>query len=262
MNSATSAGYDISLRTVSMSYRVRGSPFKVIDNFSLDVKENEFVSLVGPSGCGKTTILKMIAGIVPEPTAGSVSIRGESVDSAVRKREIGMVFQRPSLMPWRTVLNNVLLPFEIRGSLTPEDVERAKTILDFMGLGEFEESYPETLSGGMQHRVGIARALAFDPRVLLMDEPFAALDAITRQKLGVELLKIWTRFRKTVVFVTHDISEALLLSDRIIVLSGRPAHALKSIDVEITRPRNTEIEDSRRFLAYRKEIRSLLEISS
>lgn len=242
-----------------MSYVVDGSPFPVLEDVSLDVRENEFVSLVGPSGCGKSTILKLLSGVVKRPTTGSITIRNEDVQSATKKRELGVVFQRPSLMPWRTVLRNVLLPLEIEGSVSKESIENAKDVLQFMGLADFQNSYPRMLSGGMQQRVGIARALVYGPSILLMDEPFGALDAITRHKLGVELLRIWTQYKKTVVFVTHDISEALLLSDRIILLSNRPAKVRKIMEIDLPRPRTVEIEESTKFVTWRREVRKLLE---
>lgn len=253
---------EISISHVSMSYVVNGSPFPVLDDVSLHVGENEFVSLVGPSGCGKSTILKLLSGVVERPTSGDISIRNSDVISATRKRELGVVFQRPSLMPWRTVLRNVLLPLEIEGAVSKETISSAKEVLQFMGLAEFQNSYPHMLSGGMQQRVGIARALVYNPRILLMDEPFGALDAITRHKLGLELLRIWTKYKKTVLFVTHDIAEALLLSDRIIVLSRRPARIRQVLEVDLPRPRGVDVEDSEKFVTSRREVRKLLEEES
>jgi NitT/TauT family transport system ATP-binding protein len=242
-----------------LDYKTSSASIQVLDDINLDVRENEFVSLIGPSGCGKSTIMKLLSGVVARPSSGTVKIRNDDVQSATKKKEVGVVFQRPSLMPWRTVLSNVLLPLEIDGNISPESRTRAKDLLRFIDLAGFENAYPHTLSGGMQQRVALARALAFNPRILLMDEPFGALDAITRHKLAVELLRIWTQFRKTVLFVTHDISEALFLSDRVVVLSSRPAHVKEILTVDLPRPRMVEMQESPKFLAWVREVRKLLE---
>lgn len=253
------SAYDIVISHVSMSYMKDKSIVKVLDDVSLDVREKEFISIIGPSGSGKTTLLRIIAGLVQKPSSGNITIQGESVTTAVKNREVGVVFQRPALMPWRTVLKNVLLPMEIQGAIRKEHVDRAREILKFMALSEFENAYPGMLSGGMQQLVGIARALVFGPRILLMDEPFGALDAMTRQKMGSELLRIWTQYKKTVFFITHDISEAVLLSDRVVVFSKRPARIKRIINIELGRPRVEDIQESNEFLAYRRELRGLLE---
>jgi len=242
-----------------LDYKTSRAPIQVLDDINLDVREYEFVTLIGPSGCGKSTIVKLLSGVVARPSSGTVMIRNSDVQSATKKKEVGVVFQRASLMPWRTVLSNVLLPLEINGNISKESMARARDLLQFMGLAGFENAYPHTLSGGMQQRVALARALAFDPKILLMDEPFGALDAITRHKLAVELLRIWTQFRKTVLFVTHDISEALFLSDRVVVLSRRPAHVKQIITVDLPRPREVEMQESPKFLAWGREVRKLLE---
>jgi NitT/TauT family transport system ATP-binding protein len=242
-----------------LDYKTNGAPIHVLEDINLDVREYEFVSLIGPSGCGKSTIVKLLSGVVVRPSSGTAMIRNSDVQSATKKKEVGVVFQRASLMPWRTVLSNVLLPLEISGNISKESMTRAKELLKFMGLAGFENAYPHTLSGGMQQRVALARALAFDPKILLMDEPFGALDAITRHKLAVELLRIWTQFRKTVLFVTHDISEALFLSDRVVVLSRRPAHVKQIITVDLPRPREVEMQETPKFLAWGREVRKLLE---
>ena len=249
------------MSNVSLDYKTSSAPIHVLEDVNLDVREYEFVSLIGPSGCGKSTIVKLLSGVVPRPSSGTVMIRNNDVQSAIKKKEVGVVFQRPSLMPWRTVLSNVLLPLEIGGNISKENMTKAKELLQFMGLEGFENAYPHTLSGGMQQRVALARALAFDPKILLMDEPFGALDAITRHKLAVELLRIWTQFRKTVLFVTHDISEALFLSDRVVVLSSRPAHVKQIITVDLPRPRKVEMQESPKFLTWGREVRKLLEES-
>lgn len=220
-------------------------------DFSID--EGEFVSFVGPSGCGKTTLLHLTAGIL-DPTSGAASVDGVNVTSAAHeKHKVGLVFQQPVLLEWRTVLKNVLLPVEIlsENNVLEEGMdvyrERAMDLLELVGLEGFEESYPQELSGGMQQRVAICRSLVYDPPVLLMDEPFGALDAFTREKLNEELLRIWRETGKTVLFVTHDLEEAVFLSDRVVVLSARPGQVLEIIDVDLERPRDDEMRTTERY---------------
>ncbi len=217
-----------------------------VEEFSADIEEGEFVSIVGPSGCGKSTLLHLTAGIL-DPTRGSVTVNGMNVQSSVyEKHNVGLVFQKPVLLEWRTVLDNVLLPVEImdeNGVLTEDRShyeERARELLSIVDLGGFEDAYPRELSGGMQQRASICRSLVYDPPILLMDEPFGALDKITRDQLNDELLSIWAATNKTVLFVTHNIQEAIYLSDRVIVLSDRPATALDTVSVDLARPRNEE----------------------
>lgn len=224
-----------------------------LEDIDLDVEHGEFVSVVGPSGCGKTTLLHLTAGIL-DPTEGGVTVDGSNVTSAAHeKHKVGLVFQSPVLLEWRTVLKNVLLPVEI---LSENDVleeemdvyrERAMDLLELVGLEGFEEAYPQELSGGMQQRVAICRSLVYDPPLLLMDEPFGALDAFTREKLNEELLRIWRETGKTILFVTHDLDEAVFLSDKVVVLSARPGEVLEIIDVDLDRPRTDETRTTERY---------------
>ena len=224
-----------------------------VSDIDLDIEEGEFVSFVGPSGCGKTTLLHLTAGLL-DPTSGSVEVDGANVRSeAHEKHKLGLVFQQPVLLEWRTVLKNVMLPVEIlvENGVLDEDMDtyrqRAEDLLDLVGLDGFEESYPQELSGGMQQRVAICRSLVYDPPVLLMDEPFGALDAFTREHLNEELLRIWRETEKTVLFVTHDLEEAVFLSDKVVVLSARPGRVLEVIDIDLPRPRNEETRTTDRY---------------
>ncbi|MFB6254250.1 MAG: ABC transporter ATP-binding protein [Halobacteriaceae archaeon] len=217
-----------------------------IKDINLDVEEGEFVTFVGPSGCGKTTLLHLTAGLL-EPTQGTVTVDGTDVRSDQHKRhKLGLVFQEPVLLEWRTVLKNVMLPIEIlrENDVLTEDKEtyqeRARDLIELVGLEGFEESYPQELSGGMQQRVAICRSLVYDPPVLLMDEPFGSLDAFTREHLNEELLRIWRETEKTVLFVTHNLEEAVFLSDKVVVLSSRPGQIMEIIDVDLERPRTDE----------------------
>lgn len=227
--------------------RPGGDSFVIFDEMNIHVREGEFVSLVGPSGCGKTTLLRVISGLIPA-TSGKILVERKEVSGGDRTLEVGFVFQSASLLPWRTSLKNVTLGLEARGQKAKESVEKARYFLNLVGLSGFEDYYPHQLSGGMQQRVNLARALAVDPKVLLMDEPFASLDAQTRTFMQLELLKIWRQTRKTVIFVTHMISEAILLSDRVLVLSRRPGRIRSEFDVNIPRPRNMEAKANPRFV--------------
>lgn len=224
-----------------------------VENFDIGIEEGSFVSIVGPSGCGKSTLLHLTASIL-EPTSGSVNIEDIDVTSEAHEmHKVGLVFQTPVLLDWRTVLKNVLLPVEImhkNDSLEREIEyyrERAKELIDLVGLNGFEEAYPQELSGGMQQRVSICRSLVYDPPVLLMDEPFGALDALTRDKMNKELLRIWKETGKTIIFVTHNLDEAVFLSDEVIVLSDRPASIIDAIDVELDRPRDDDTRKQDRY---------------
>lgn len=222
---------------------------------SFVVENNQFVSIIGPSGCGKTTILKMIADLIV-PTKGVVRVLGDLPTSARRDRQLGIVFQQPTLLEWRTVLDNVLLPQEVFGDGRQEQV--ARDLLRMTGLEGFESHYPDELSGGMQQRVAIARALSYSPSILLMDEPFGALDLITRDKMGLELLEIWQHTQRTVVFVTHSVQEAVLLSDKVLVLSSRPGTIIKEVTVDLSRPRPLELRETNRFQELTNYLRKLL----
>ncbi len=230
----------------------------VLEDVDVAIRDGTFVSIVGPSGCGKTTLLRIVHGLL-QPTGGRVSVDGAVVRGPDRDRAV--VFQDANLLPWRTVRNNVELGLEIRGVPRAERAERASRALDAVGLGAFASYYPHQLSGGMRQLVGLARALAGEPRYLLMDEPFASLDLQLRELMQVHLLDVWERDRKTVLFVTHSIDEAIFLSDRVVVLSARPGRVLDVVDVRLPRPRSQdseEIKHSQEFLAYRQRIRQLL----
>lgn len=244
----------ISVRDVQKTFITRsGSAVTALDRTSLDIAEDEFVTIVGPSGCGKTTLLRLIAGIV-QPSSGEIILKGRKV---VRpSREIGMVFQQPILLSWRTVLDNVLFPIEMLGWPVAKYRDEAMRLLELVGLQGFESARPRELSGGMQQRVSICRALVSDPKVLLMDEPFAALDAMTREELGVELLRIWSERRKTVVFVTHSIAEAILLADRVLVMTARPGRVVRELKIDLPRPRRIEMEHSAEFGRYSDAVRN------
>ena len=231
-------------------YNSRQKPLSAIEDISFAVTPGEFVCLVGPSGCGKTTLLRILAGLL-KPDHGQVCLRGQPLSGPCH--EIGLVFQKPNLMPWRTVMDNVLLPLQIRPVSSEEAKERAKRVLDIVGLAEFAQSYPRELSGGMQQRVAIARALVYEPDILLLDEPFGALDALTREQLNHELLRIWGASGKTVVMVTHNIREAVFLSDRVLVLSQRPGRIANIIPICLPRPRPLSLFYESEFssLAYK-----------
>ncbi|THT98276.1 ABC transporter ATP-binding protein [Lampropedia puyangensis] len=213
-----------------------GGRIVALQGVDLHLRKNEFVSLIGPSGCGKSTILRLISGLL-QPTSGQVRIFGMPVTEP--RDEIGMVFQKPTLLPWLSVLDNITFPMKHKyGRVTDAEHARARELLEMIGLADFGHKRPGELSGGMQQRVSIARSLLHDPDILLMDEPFSALDALTRDEMSFELLRIWNERPKTVVFVTHSIQEALLLSDRIVVMSARPGKVDDIIDVPLPRPRN------------------------
>jgi NitT/TauT family transport system ATP-binding protein len=209
-----------------------------IKNLNFEVGKNQFVSIVGPSGCGKSTALRILAGLMV-PSAGAIEVNGKRVNSTLR--DVGMVFQTPVLLPWRTLLGNVLFPAEMRGDSAREYEVRARELIKLAGLSGFEEHLPHQLSGGMQQRVAICRALLLEPSLLLMDEPFGALDIMTRERLGFELQRMWMATPTTVVLVTHSITEAVLLSDRIVVMTGRPGETKAIIDVGLSRPRTPDI---------------------
>jgi NitT/TauT family transport system ATP-binding protein len=227
-----------------------------VDGVSFEIREQEFVSLLGPSGCGKSSLLMMISGLMPA-SAGAIHIRGTRV--AKPYVELGIVFQQDVLLDWRNVLDNVLLPADIRHLDRNAAKARALDLLDLVGLAGFEKKYPSQLSGGMRQRVSICRALLHDAPLLLMDEPFGALDALTREQMNFELLRIWGRSRKTVLFVTHSIPEAVLLSDRVIVMSPRPGRIEETIEIDLPRPRGRAVRDSDRFAEYNRQIRAIFE---
>jgi NitT/TauT family transport system ATP-binding protein len=222
---------------------------------SFDIAEGEFVSLVGPSGCGKSTLLKIMAGLLSH-NGGDIQIAGRPVTGP--SADIGMVFQAPVLLPWSTIRKNVLLPAEMRARPGVDYHARAEALLGMAGLAGFGDRYPHELSGGMQQRAAIVRALVQDPPILLMDEPFGALDAMTREQMNVEVLRIWQAYRKTVVFVTHSISESVFLSDRVFVMTPRPGALATIIDIDLPRPRTLGVINSERFGVFVGQIRELL----
>jgi NitT/TauT family transport system ATP-binding protein len=241
---------------VEKTYRTRGGDLvHAVEDITLHVGENEFVTLVGPSGCGKSTLLKLVAGLTPV-SRGTVRVR----DTIVREpfSDVGFVFQQPVLLPWRTVLDNVLFSAEMLGLDTRDHRKRALDLLELTGLGGFETKYPRELSGGMQQRVAICRALLPDPSLLLMDEPFGALDAMTREEMGFELLRIWEERRKTILFVTHSIPEAILLADKVVVMTPRPGRLARVLAIDLPRPRTVDLEFDARFKTYSEEVRSLI----
>lgn len=224
----------IGLRQVSKSFATRQGAVEALGGIDLEIGDGEFVTLVGRSGCGKSTLLRIVAGLVPV-TAGEVRVGGERVERP--RQDVGLMFQRPALLPWRSVLDNVLLPMEIIHGSGRRYRERAGELLETTGLSAFADRLPRELSGGMQQRVSLCRSLIHDPRVLLMDEPFAALDALTREELSLELQRVCAEQGKTVVFVTHSIDEAVLLADRVVVLSPRPGRVKQIVAVPVPRPR-------------------------
>ncbi len=227
----------------------------VLRDINFQIQEGEFVSIVGPSGCGKTTLLKIVGGLLP-PLRGHISIKESSLDVAVKKRELGFVFQNPVLFPWRTVLKNVELPLEIIGDTSP--LAEAQELIELIGLKEFAGYYPDALSGGMKQRVSLARALVFNPDILLMDEPFGALDELTRERMNLVLLDIWQKTKKTILFVTHSLSESVFLSDKVIVLSDRPATIAAVRDIQLPRPRAIETKSSKEYLDQIQWLRNQL----
>ncbi|WP_457611795.1 ABC transporter ATP-binding protein [Methanocaldococcus sp.] len=240
------------VENVSKVYEFNGNRVEALKNINLEIEENEFFTVMGPSGCGKTTLLRIIAGL-ENPTTGRVLLDGREVKGPGADR--GVVFQQYTLMPWRTVLKNVTFGLELKGIPKKEREEIAKKFIEMVGLKGFENAYPHQLSGGMQQRVAIARTLANDPEVVLMDEPFAALDAQTRAILQNELLKIWEKDKKTVFFVTHSIDEAIYLSDRVAIMTARPGRIKEIIKIDLERPRD---KNSVEFLEYRKKIVNIL----
>jgi NitT/TauT family transport system ATP-binding protein len=228
-----------------------------LEGIDLEIARGEFVSLIGPSGCGKSTLLRAI-GDLTAPTRGEVTVNGKSAAAARRDRDYGIVFQAPVLFEWRSVADNVKLPLEVIGRPAAERAARAREMLELVELGDFAGHYPYQLSGGMQQRVAIARALATEPALLLMDEPFGALDEMTRERMNSEVLRIWERTGTTIVFVTHSIPEAVFLSSRVVVMSARPGRITKVVEVDLPRPRNVETRESRRYFELVTEVREAL----
>ena len=256
MTTSTDTDSVIRLDSLSMLYPTKtGGTVQALDDVSLSVRAGEFISIVGPSGCGKSTLLRIIMGLSRQ-TSGQVSF-GASEDT--HRNQLGMVFQQPLLLPWRTVRKNLMISPDLHGSRDSATREKAEELLVMLGLEDFGDRYPSELSGGMQQRVGIGRALMHDPRILLMDEPFGALDAMTRDQMGLDLLKIWEQDRKTVLFVTHSIPEAVLLADRVVVMTPRPGRLADVIEVSLPRPRRLENINTPEFGEIVMQIRKLLD---
>jgi len=242
---------------ISLVYQTRRGTITALENLDLSIGRGEFFSLIGPSGCGKSSFLKVAAGLLRQ-TSGSMTLDGSPVQGP--RREVGVIFQRPTLFPWKTVLHNVLLPAETLNLDKHAARARAEELLKMVGLDEFADNYPNELSGGMQQRVGIVRALIHDPDVLLMDEPFAALDALTREHMMMELQDIWMTTEKSVLFITHSIPEAVFLSDRVAVMSQRPGRIIREHRVELDRPRNLSTMASPDFNEICNELRAELQV--
>jgi len=250
----------IETENLSMAYPStgrQGQAVLALSNVTLAVQPGEFISLLGPSGCGKSTLLRLIGDLL-RPTGGRLLVKGKSAERARRDRDYGIVFQAPALYDWRTVSRNVQLPLEVQGIPKAERERRTTDLLRLMNLSDFAASYPWQLSGGMQQRVSIARALSFRPSILLMDEPFGALDEMTRERLNIELLTIWAETGTTIIFVTHSIPEAVFLSDRIVVMTPRPGKVERIIPVDLPRPRAATTREDERFFHLVSEVRACL----
>jgi NitT/TauT family transport system ATP-binding protein len=245
----------VSLKSVRKEFGTGG--VVALEGINLEIGEREFISLIGPSGCGKSTLLRIIGDLI-QPTAGDVVVNGKSAHQARLDRDYGIVFQDAVLFDWRTVSKNIALPLEMMGWDRRKRTDRVKQLVDLVELTGFEGHHPWQLSGGMQQRVSIARALSFDPPLLLMDEPFGALDEMTRERLNLELLQIWERSGSTVTFVTHSISEAVFLSTRVVVMSARPGRIVGIIDVDLPQPRTADTREEARFAELIREVRHLL----
>jgi NitT/TauT family transport system ATP-binding protein len=243
----------IDFDNLGMTFDARSGPVQALKGVSFSVHEGEFVSVVGPSVRGKSTLLRLIAGLI-QPTVGTVRVAGADPDAARRSRRFGFVFQSSVMLPWRTAMQNVALPCEIIGSAVRPGSIPPDRLLEMVGLSGYEDLYPRQLSGGMRQRVAIARALSFDPPILLMDEPFGALDALTRQKLHGLLLQLWERNRKTVVFITHDVYEAVFLSNRVLIMSGSPGRVEAEVVVDLPRPRGSDTKLDRRYVTMASDI--------
>ncbi|PZU89286.1 MAG: ABC transporter [Shinella sp.] len=246
----------LSFKGMGQVYQTSSGPLEALRAVTFDVSRHQFVAVLGPSGCGKSTLLRSIAGLLP-PTSGSVDVFGHPVTEP--RDDVGIVFQKPTLLPWASIEDNVVFPIRHKtGRVSAEDRVRARELLAKVGLAGFEKRLPSELSGGMQQRVGIARALHLNPDILLMDEPFSALDALTREEMGFELLRIWESQPKTVLFITHSISEAVLLADRVLVMSGRPGTVAEDLAIDIPRPRGVETTGSKAMQDYSGYLRNLL----
>lgn len=247
----------ITVQNVDKIFPGKGGDVVALNEANLNIASGEFVSLIGPSGCGKTTLLRLIADL-DQVTSGEISIKGKTPEQARLDRDYGYVFQAPVLYEWRTVKRNVELPLEIMSISKGERENRSKRLLNLVGLEDFENHYPWQLSGGMQQRVSIARSLSFSPSILLMDEPFGALDEITREQMQMEALRLWRETHITTLFVTHSIPEAVFLSTRVVMMSARPGRITEIIDIDLPQPRNVETRESKRFFELATKVRAAL----
>jgi NitT/TauT family transport system ATP-binding protein len=247
----------VTVASVSKVFETASGATHALDGIDLAIAPGEFVSLIGPSGCGKSTLLRLI-GDLTTPTSGTVTVNGKPANRARLDRDYGIVFQAPVLFDWRSVQANVALPLEIKGISGSERDERVRAMLDLVELRDFAGHFPYQLSGGMQQRVSIARALALEPSILLMDEPFGALDEMTRERMNAEVQRIWERTGTTIVFVTHSIPEAVFLSSRVVVMSPRPGRIVRVIDIDLPRPRTDDTRETARYFALITEVRETL----
>jgi NitT/TauT family transport system ATP-binding protein len=253
MNASSSAATLLRIEALEKIYKAKdGVDVHALKDINLDIGDGEFVSIVGPSGCGKSTLLKILAGTL-ERSSGTVAMRGQALRGP--SRELGVVFQAPVLLPWRTVLQNVMVPIEVQKHDRARFTAKARELLAMVGLSAFENKYPNELSGGMQQRVGICRALVHDPSFLLMDEPFGALDAMTRETMNGELQRIWSESRKTIMLVTHSIPEAVYLADRVVVMTPRPGRIVDVIAIDLPRPRKLAMQNTPEFGRFVSAIR-------
>ncbi len=253
-NAQKAGAGSVQISDLSVTFHTARGMTEAVRQLSVSVEPGQFVSVLGPSGCGKSTLLRIAAGLL-KPSSGFMAIGGDVVTGP--RRDVGMVFQQPTLLPWKSVLGNVLLPAKALGLDMVEARKRAMDLLRMAGLEAFADSYPNELSGGMQQRVGIVRGLIQDPTVLLMDEPFSALDAMTRERMMDELQSIWMKAAKTVLFITHSIPEAVYLSDRVLVLSPRPAQLVENLEIDIPRPRTLDTMSEPAFTSYTRHLREI-----
>ncbi len=256
--SETAARPIIDINDLDLTFETKDGPIHALSKINLQIDAGDFVSFIGPSGCGKTTLLRVIADL-EQPTRGSILVEDKSPHEARLSRCYGYVFQAPALLPWRTIEKNIHMPLEVMGLSKSEQKQRSEKYLDLVNLSGFEKKHPWQLSGGMQQRVSIARALSFEPDMLLMDEPFGALDEITRDHLNEQLLQLWAQTQKTVVFVTHSIPEAVFLSNKIVVMSARPGKIIDIIDCDLPAGRGLEIRDSHEFREIAGRVRDGLQ---
>jgi NitT/TauT family transport system ATP-binding protein len=257
--SPSSAAEAITFLDVGHQFETReGQELSALEGVRLDVQPGEFVSIVGPSGCGKTTLLRLVAGLLT-PNSGKILVGGIEVREP--RPDVGLVFQQAMLLPWFSVMRNVLLPVDVQGQRIADYQERARDLIRMVGLAGFEKRLPSELSGGMQQRVALARALVHNPKILLMDEPFAALDAMTRETMNIELQRIWSGQHKTVLFVTHGIPESVFLSDRVVVMTPRPGRVAAIVDIPFARPRSAQLLGTAEFATLAAQIRNVFDIS-